>query len=68
MKQIFDKDLREYVGNKITIDNGERTEDVELICVKENMISVKIKRTDDWDGIEPWYNRPVDYVKMFVHD
>lgn len=68
MTQIFDKELPGIIGKKIILDNGEKTEEVTLVYVKEDIVSIRLKRNDDWDGIEPWIKRPVDYIKMFIHD
>lgn len=57
--------LHQYIGKDVLIKNGDKEHIVRLANVKEDSFSIKVKRNDIWDGIEPWYGKPTENSPKF---
>lgn len=68
MTEIFDKDLGGNIGKDIVLKYGENTQEVTLVAVRETMVSFKLKTNNEWNGIEPWYKRPINGLKIFINE
>ena len=74
MKEVKPSELKMYIGHGISMRKDDDWVFVgELVNVKDwpNIglsMSIKIKRDDMWDGIEPWFAIPSENEKILIHE
>jgi hypothetical protein len=69
LKQITFDDFAEHIGKELLIKTKDKEQTVKLVSVTDNSFSVKIKKNDAWDGIEPHYAKPTSesICKIYVY-